>query len=972
MSKLNRHNSMGTNHNHYPKRMRRTSSAGISRSISTPTLSVGLSSSMNSPLSTHSHTPSDHHNQQPQQVASSKMVAMDLILRNLMSNPSVLNAHGRNAEPPWDKISSLIPNSTPLEVARRWGEIQVLNRPLSAVRELSSLAARGRPFSAHAASSASSGNKEPGINTTNTTTSSSNKLSRFMRHILQQKDTAESGVVLDNHMTRLSSSPSRPSSRHGIRPPSRGGDNSRPSSRDSSRGVHQYRERPSSRGGDNTGPSSRDPSRGVNQRLSSHAVDNIRPTSRDSSRVAHQHREHISSTRLQRHLSSDPDGILTATALLDKGKVDDGISLQNTQVLNHKGKERTNSSDASGIESRTRSQSGSGSSSACGTGIRGKSVEGSHSIPTSRGEVIIHVFDNSRNIQRDFVCQRDILIKEMKYFVQYLSDSDMVEGIDISVHCDVNIFDWLIRYVKAKSTGNSTPKLEIRSIVSILISSEFLMMDTLVEECLEFCHAHMTEIIKSPCDMNCISDNLLTRLTNKFTHSELGKIPYANNSFIESLYWKKIESLVSCFEHEKTLFKCRYCHKHLILENHEQVSCTNARMRVDKSGALLYRHMPDRNWSLNQYIRELKEKGKTTKEIFWHLWGIVHYLTCDETGCLFRCCDINSKRYHPEAPLFGEGNTTTGALGVYPCCEEPVLRFDPMSPQKGCMVKSYRPKLETEEEKFLYKQVVENMEYVAIIPENIEDIDDLNTSFDVNWDLSNINPFGDEELAVGIVPFEEDQILDEHTAESEQYKKRALRSTSRTRLRLKSRSFIGVGEDEDADTSDWDLVSKVQMKPRPPRRSQKKKQYLRGADDFDQIRAQNFEMVLSEPLIHTEHREWTAGMIKKMNERKSRDATWDQSQSKRQNLDRQRLIDLARMSNMMELLRNMRSNIESASELEGISGISNSGKKQSSQKSTSSNPFSKVVMRENAITVAAQAKEKERIALEKKRTSRYL
>jgi len=37
----------------------------------------------------------------------------------------------------------------------------------------------------------------------------------------------------------------------------------------------------------------------------------------------------------------------------------------------------------------------------------------------------------------------------MKYFQDYLSsDSQTWEDIDISVHCDVKIFDWLIRYVK--------------------------------------------------------------------------------------------------------------------------------------------------------------------------------------------------------------------------------------------------------------------------------------------------------------------------------------------------------------------------------------------------------------------------------------------------------------------------------------------------------------------------------------------
>ena len=37
----------------------------------------------------------------------------------------------------------------------------------------------------------------------------------------------------------------------------------------------------------------------------------------------------------------------------------------------------------------------------------------------------------------------------MRYFAEYLSaDAQRWEEVDISVHCDVQIFDWLMRYVK--------------------------------------------------------------------------------------------------------------------------------------------------------------------------------------------------------------------------------------------------------------------------------------------------------------------------------------------------------------------------------------------------------------------------------------------------------------------------------------------------------------------------------------------
>ena len=36
----------------------------------------------------------------------------------------------------------------------------------------------------------------------------------------------------------------------------------------------------------------------------------------------------------------------------------------------------------------------------------------------------------------------------MKYFEPYLQDSSTFDDIDISVHCDVKIFEWLLSYVQ--------------------------------------------------------------------------------------------------------------------------------------------------------------------------------------------------------------------------------------------------------------------------------------------------------------------------------------------------------------------------------------------------------------------------------------------------------------------------------------------------------------------------------------------
>ena len=62
-------------------------------------------------------------------------------------------------------------------------------------------------------------------------------------------------------------------------------------------------------------------------------------------------------------------------------------------------------------------------------------------------------------VKQDFQCPRDLLIHEMRYFAEYLSvDAQRWEEVDISVHCDVQIFDWLMRYVKRSLVNKGKPE----------------------------------------------------------------------------------------------------------------------------------------------------------------------------------------------------------------------------------------------------------------------------------------------------------------------------------------------------------------------------------------------------------------------------------------------------------------------------------------------------------------------------------
>ena len=110
----------------------------------------------------------------------------------------------------------------------------------------------------------------------------------------------------------------------------------------------------------------------------------------------------------------------------------------------------------------------------------------------ARSSIVLIAFSSSQcypTVKQDFACSRDVLVREMEYFAEYLTPDSLAE-MDISVHCDIAIFDWLMRYTKRglkEGPGGETlpepqeaPQLDVTNISSILISSDFLKMEALV------------------------------------------------------------------------------------------------------------------------------------------------------------------------------------------------------------------------------------------------------------------------------------------------------------------------------------------------------------------------------------------------------------------------------------------------------------------------------------------------------------
>jgi hypothetical protein len=58
------------------------------------------------------------------------------------------------------------------------------------------------------------------------------------------------------------------------------------------------------------------------------------------------------------------------------------------------------------------------------------------------------------------------------------------------------------------------PRLDIKNVISILISSDFLQMKVLVQECIDFVIDNLHDVVRLPIDMNCLNQNLIKRIAN--------------------------------------------------------------------------------------------------------------------------------------------------------------------------------------------------------------------------------------------------------------------------------------------------------------------------------------------------------------------------------------------------------------------------------------------------------------------------
>eukprot|EP00466_Bigelowiella_natans_P003532 jgi/Bigna1/73241/fgenesh1_pg.23_\ len=279
--------------------------------------------------------------------------------------------------------------------------------------------------------------------------------------------------------------------------------------------------------------------------------------------------------------------------------------------------------------------------------------------------IVIHVCDEARGVNRDFHCKRRVLTRGMKYFRSYLSESASFEDIDISVHCDVHIFQWLMNYI---NTPEKAPSLDMRNVISILISSDFLQMDT--RRLLRSGRVGGDQGLKTDSDDDsrfCVGAcvRVFACATRYRTNCQESTVPM-----------QKLQNALHTHPAEG-----------------DEVGCPSAEnLFVDFYGVATSRHCPSPNWDVRKYLIQLRAHQKYKwRSIYWKIFARLNTLKCRRCGQRYSLTDHDKCVYHPEEPKFD-----SGLIGKYGCCGKKVPRFAFSEVTGGCVARSHTPLIETE------------------------------------------------------------------------------------------------------------------------------------------------------------------------------------------------------------------------------------------------------------------------------------
>ena len=149
--------------------------------------------------------------------------------------------------------------------------------------------------------------------------------------------------------------------------------------------------------------------------------------------------------------------------------------------------------------------------------------------------------------KKDFECSQKLLFAEMQYFTETIRNENL-KNINISVYCDISIFEWLLDWAQCEyyhKSNDNYPILTNDNLVQILVSASFLKMTHLVEIALVYFHRNINEILRKSISLNCLNNDQYDRLAKTFTNLQLETIIDKRDKVLSKLYCTFIRDLFS-------------------------------------------------------------------------------------------------------------------------------------------------------------------------------------------------------------------------------------------------------------------------------------------------------------------------------------------------------------------------------------------------------------------------------------------
>lgn len=316
-------------------------------------------------------------------------------------------------------------------------------------------------------------------------------------------------------------------------------------------------------------------------------------------------------------------------------------------------------------------------------------------------EILINIIDITKQTKTCITVDKSILISKSQYFAN-VEDEYGLGNLNVVVKCNLSIFQWILQWLRA-DIAMCKPNLNVNNLKLILLMAYHLIIDNLVQECLDYFHNNFKSVLENSWDIeDVLDDDLFFKLTMLFSVAEIDAINDYFESFKSRMYCSLIRNLVNptpCFEMSQystltTMFQCGHCEKLLHHYMAQSVFCCSEYNELNYQGALVSLHERSPSWNLSNYIDLMYEELKCWKVVYWRLWGLCHFLKCCECKTLFPLTQSNWCPYHSEEiEYFPINSDTCYPIGTYKCCSEIAFKFNVLKQYGGCKFKSHIPDL---------------------------------------------------------------------------------------------------------------------------------------------------------------------------------------------------------------------------------------------------------------------------------------